>query len=121
MGIASEIILGLVEVGGSLLGSYLQSETLSESQEEARRLNQQQIGLQVQQMKSQEKISKEQLRLQKKQLAEQTRLTEEQLAMQQEQNARQSFRDQVSRLTTIVDKNENLKNLYLNRLKGLRS
>jgi hypothetical protein len=117
----AEIILGLVEAGTTLLGSYWQNEAIDESQEEARLLNERQIAESIATRKSQEKISKEQLRLQKKQLAESTRLTEKQLAMEQEQVAHTRFRDQVSRLTSVLEGNENLKNLYINRLKSLRN
>lgn len=121
MGIASEIILGLVNAGASLLTGYMQNETLDEGQREARILNERQINLQAAQNKTSEKLQMEQLKLQKKQLKENTRLTEKQMGIQQEQYARQNFRDQVSRLTSILEGNENLKSLYINRLSSLRN
>ena len=128
IGIAAEIIKGIVGVGTTLLSGYMQSEALEEGQDEARWLNEQQMAEARSARLANEKLSKAQLRLQKKQLTENTRLSEAQLALnreelgiQREGIARTSFRDQYSRLTSILEGNEQLKSLYINRLKGLRN
>jgi len=120
-GIAASIILGLVEAGTALFSGYQQREIMKESQDEARELNERQIEENRETRESQERIQKRSLALQRKQLRENTRLREEELGMLQEQNARKSFRDQVTRLTSILEGNEGLKSLYINRLKGLRN
>ena len=119
--IAAEIILGLVEAGASLISSGIQSKQINDSQKEARELNEMQMAETKAARLANERLGRAQLALQSRQLAENTRLTEKQLGIEQELNARKSFRDQVTRLTSILESNEGLKSLYINRLRSLRS
>ena len=107
--IATEIIRGLIGVGTTLIGGKLQRDIIEEGQEEAREL-----------YERGERTTRKQIREQKRQFDISTGLKERELGMLQEQQARSSFRDQVSRLTQVIDKNEALSNLFINRLRGLR-
>lgn len=127
-GIAAAIISGIVGIVTSHISGQQQEEILESGQEEARLLNERQMTEARSARLSSEKLSRAQLRLQKKQLEENTRLNEENLALsreelglQREGIARTNFRDQYSRLTSILEGNEQLKSLYINRLKGLRN
>ena len=120
-GIAASVILGLVEVGAQLISGYQQNKALVEGQEEARALNENQLAESRAARRSSEALQRSQLSLSRKSLEESTRLKERELNMLQDQQAREAFRDQVSNLTQVMDKNENLKDLFLTRLKGLRN
>ena len=100
--IASSIIAGAFGIGTSAIGGGMQSKILKEGQRESRRLHE------------------EGLEETKRQFDLSYGLKKRELGMTQEALARKSFKDQVSRLTGILDKNESLRNLYINRLAGLR-
>jgi cytochrome c biogenesis factor len=127
-GIAAAIISGIVGIVTSHISGQQQEKILESGQEEARLLNERQMTEARSARLANERLSKSQLRLQSKQLAENTRLSEARLALnkealglEREGIARTSLRDQYSRLTSILEGNEQLKSLYINRLKGLRN
>ena len=111
--IAAAILTGL---GVGLTGYFsgkMQSDILKEGQEESRQVRLEDIRESRKARKSAEELTREQI-------AEGRRQFDLSYGMSQEAMARNSFRDQVSRFTGILDKNESLKNLFINRLAGLR-
>lgn len=128
MSIAAAVISGLVSIGSQIIGGVSQSEALDKSQKEARRLNNRQMAEGTEARKAEEKLAKSHLLQNQKQFEsnlafgkEELEFEKQKLGVSQELNARKSFRDQYSQLTQILDKNEGLKNLYINRLASLRS
>lgn len=128
LSIAATIIDGIVDLTTGIISGVQSSRQISSAQKEARELNERQMAESKAARLANERLSAMQLGIQSKQLTENTRLTEAQLALnreelglQREGIARTSFRDQYSRLTSILEGNEQLKSLYINRLKGLRN
>ena len=126
--IAATVINGLVNLTTGIISGVQSSRQISAAQEEARKLNESQMAENKAARLANERLSAMQIGLQSKQLKENTRLTEAQLALnreelglQREQIARGSLRDHYSRLTSILEGNEQLKSLYINRFKGLRN
>lgn len=119
MSIAAEIIKGIFNVGSSMITGKTQSDILDIGQEEDREKWRTELEYAKKQNKKSEAITRKQLAENKRQFDLSYDLSREGLAMQRESIARDSFRDQVSRLTGVLEKNEQLKNLYTNRLAGL--
>lgn len=120
MGIAAAIISGLIGIGTTVIGGKMQKQAIEEGQREARGLRLEDIEEQRKRDLRSERLTLRQIGEQKRQFDISTRLKEQELGMLQEKQARTSFRDQVSRLTQVIDKNEALNNLFINRLRGLR-
>ena len=120
MSIAAAIIAGLAGITTTLITGKMQSDILEEGQVESRQIRLEDIGEARKTRKAQEKLTREGLKEGRRQFDLSYGLQKETVGMQREQYARESFRDQVSRLTKIVDKNKNLENILINRMAGLR-
>ena len=120
MSIAAAVIMGIGTVITSLVSGKMQSDALSSGQDEARTLNQNEIAQRNRELKTSEKLTRDQMRQNKKQFEAELALSKEGLAETKNVNARNAFREQYSSLTSILDKNENLKNIFTNRMKALR-
>ena len=128
LSIAATVIEGIVNLTTGIISGVQSSRQISSAQKEARELNERQIAESRAARLANERLSAMQLGIQSKQLSENTRLSEAQLALnrealglEREGIARTSLGDQYSRLTSILEGNEQLKSLYINRLKGLRN
>ena len=121
LGIASAVITALGSVATSLIGGYLQTQQLEEGEAASK---EQYLGEMAESRRrfSQElALSNARTREQKREFDLSYGLNKKQIQAQQNQTAHEAVRNQYSTLTSILDKNENLKSLYLDRLKGLRS
>lgn len=70
--------------------------------------------------RAQERLKKSELKEYRRQFDLSYGLKQEELGMKRQEMASNAFHDQVSRLQNILGKNEQLKNVYMNRLRGLR-
>lgn len=113
MGIAAEILEGVFLIGKDIYTGYKQGEILKEGEKKSEKIR-------LQELAESSRMFSRNLKETKRQFDLSHGLKQEELGMAQEQIARNTFRDQVSRLTSILDKNESLENLYINRLAGLR-
>lgn len=120
MSIAEKLLEGFFDVGTSLITGGIQSHILKEGQEEDRKKWATELKLKTAADKKSEKIVKEQLTESKRQFDLSYDLSKERLDVERGQVAQNSFRNQVSNLTNILNKNEQLKNLFVNRLSVLR-
>lgn len=118
--IAAAVISGIVAIGSQLISGVAQSKAIDASQEEARSLSERQIAEDAATRKSNNRLSRQQLRQNQKQFDASLGFEREKLGVSRDLNARKSFRDQYSQLTQILDKNEELKSMYVNRLASLR-
>lgn len=121
MSIAATIILGLVQAGTSIYSGYKQQQALDVGEGLARREKLADLALRKEERLSAEKLARDQMRQNQRQFEAGLELSKEQLAETKNVNARTAFRNQFTNLTGILDKNEQLKNLYTSRLKALRN
>lgn len=120
MGIAAAIIGAIGAIGGSVISGVMQNKALDKGQEESRQMYLTDLSESRATRRTQEKLTRQQMRESKRQFDLSYGLQREQLGMQKQEMASDAFHNQVSRLTQIMGQNEQLKNVYLNRLKGLR-
>ena len=114
-------IISALTAGTALYSAYQQSKILEEGQDESRRMFYADLARQKQSDKSREKLAKEQLITSRKQFKDTMAFNREQLGVQKSEYAHGALRNVAQKLTGIMGKNEQLKNLYINRLSGLRT
>jgi 5-bromo-4-chloroindolyl phosphate hydrolysis protein len=128
MSIAAAVITGIAGIASTLIGGGLQMRTLKRGEAAAKEQYQGELAESARRFNLEAGLSRQSLSLQRQNLAEEKRqfneslgLKQTELAMTKNEYARNAFREQVKNLTGILDKNEQLKDLYINRLKGLRN
>jgi hypothetical protein len=108
-------------IAATLIGGIIQSRTLRRGEEAAK----EQSLLDLRQRNRELSVSNKQfnrsLAETKRQFDLSAELKKEELAVTKNEYAHNAFRERVKSLTGILDKNEQLKNLYINRLSGLRN
>jgi len=120
MSIAAAIISGLIGVGTEVVSGSMQSREIEKGRRESKEMYLGEFEEAKRARISKEKLEKRKIREGRRQFDVSTKLKERELGMYQEQEAHTRFRDQVSRLTQVVNKNAQLENLFINRLAGLR-
>ena len=120
-GIAATVILGLVTIGTEIFKGKVQSNILKRGEAASKEQYSGELAQRKAELKSAEKLTRDQMRQANRQFEENMALNREQLALTKSENAHQALRNQYSNLTNILSKNENLKNLVINRIKGLRN
>jgi hypothetical protein len=119
--VAAAVITALGSAVVAGISGGLQSKALKEGQEESRRMYYGDLSLQKQQLARQEKLTRDQMKQNDRQFRQSLSLQKEQLGVQKNEYAHNAFRQQTEKLSTVMDKNEQLKNLFMNRLAGLRN
>lgn len=111
--IAASIISGIIGAATSSSSAKAQSKVLKEGQDESRILNEKQMKESKRQFNTQMAFGREQFEEGKKQF-------DETMATNKEQTAYQRFQNRFDRFGQLMNQNENLKNLFINRISGLR-
>ena len=126
-GIAGDIINGVVNVTTAIVSGVAQKRALERGQEESRKLHEAEMAESKATRLSNERLARANLSLERKALKQSGKLAKEELALKrselgmvQEQNARTAFRNQVSNLTGLYKQSEELRDLMIHRIKGLR-
>lgn len=127
MSIAAAVITGIGALASTIIGGSMQMHQINRGEEAAKEQYLGELGESKRRFGIETGLQRQSLALQSRSLSEQRRqfneslgLKKEELATAKNEYARKAFRDQFSMLTNILDKNEQLKNLYINRLSGLR-
>ena len=121
MSIAAAVITGIAGIASTLIGGGLQMRTLERGEEAAKEQYRGELAESTRRFNLEAGLTRQNLTEQKRQFNETLGLKQTELAMTKNEYARKAFREQVKNLTGILDKNEQLKDLYINRLKGLRN
>lgn len=128
MSVAAAIITGITSIAGPIIGGIFQSKQLDKGEAASKKQYLGELAENRRRFDTETGLARENLSLSRKNAAESKRqfdlsygLKKDELDMTKGQVARDVFRDQVTNLTGILDKNEALKNLYINRLNGLRN
>ena len=119
-GIAEAVITALGGAVTSMVSGLVQNRILGEGQAESRKMYVKDLMLRSKELAAQEKLTRDQMRQSQRQFSASLALQKEQLGLEKDQIARKGFHDQATTLTGILDKNEQLKTLYFNRLAALR-
>lgn len=125
MGFASDLILELVKTGiqssTQIYSGVAQTKALESGEAKAEKQYLGDLAQRRSEIATQTKLTKDQMRENRRQFDLSYGLQKEQIGVVKNEYGRNVFRDQVTNLTGILDKNESLKNLYINRLKSLRN
>jgi len=119
-GIFSAVISAIASIGGTFLGGHFQNKALEKGESQSRQIYLTELAESRATRKSTEKLTREKLRESKRQYNLSYELQKEELGLKEQKMASETFHQQASKLTQILGKNEQLKNLFHNRLSGLR-
>lgn len=111
--IAASVITGIINIGTSLFSTKKQTEALDEGQREASALSEKQE-------KQRQKEFKQQSAFAREQLTENKRQFDESMYVNREQTAYNRYKDRAAEFGNTLAQNENLKDLFINRIAGLR-
>lgn len=117
--IAPALVTGAASIGTSLISGGLQSRILKEGEEKEYAKWREELALTKEAQKKQDVLTRRQLSESRRQFNISTGLQREQLGMQKESMARQTFQNRVSMFSSLLNSNEQLKNLFVNRLSTL--
>lgn len=127
MSVTATIILGLAATATSLITNEMNKADLREAEKKAEKIDLRNFTEDQRTSKISERIAKRQIDLSEKTSEANIDLSKKQLALQKLQSdraysetARQNLRNHATKLSSILANNENLKSLYINRLKSLR-
>jgi len=118
--LAAAIISAIGAIGGSIATGFAQKKALDRGEKASRQIYQTELAESRAERISSEKLSRAQLAEQKRQFNVSAGIQKQALGLELQGMASDAFHNQVSRLTQILNKNENLKNLYVGRVNGLR-
>jgi len=121
MGTAIGMIIATIIGAGVAIGtSVYQSSEMDKAQKEARGIAGRQEAASEKQWKDRMKLEKQAAALNEKQLAEQQRQFNVTAGIRQEEDAYTKYKDHFGTLANVLANNEQLEDLFINRLKGLR-
>lgn len=118
--IAALVIEGLIGVGTALISGSAQKNALNKGEALSREQYAGELAQRNRELAQQKSLTMANIRENRRQFNESLMLNKEQLAATKNEYAHNAFREHATSLTGILDKNESLKSLYLNRMKGLR-
>ena len=121
MSVAAAVITALGTLAVTGVSGYLQSEELDKGEAASKSQYLGELAQRNKELAASEKMRRAELAESKRQAKVAEGLKKEELAMTQNEYAHSAFRDRVKNLTGILDKNEQLKTLYIDRFKGLRN
>lgn len=121
MAIAEVVITGISAIASTLLSGAMQSNIIDRGEAASKDQYLGELSESRRRFNVETGLSRQQLSEQKRQFNKSFDLKREELDMTKNEYARNAFRDQVKNLTNYLDKDEALKNLYINRLNGLRN
>jgi len=104
----------------SVVSGGIQSGILKSGEKESKKMYLSDLLQRNKELAAADKLTRDQMKQSDRQFKANLALNKEQIGLEKEQMARASLKDYASRLTGVLDKNENLKTLYINRLAGLR-
>jgi parvulin-like peptidyl-prolyl isomerase len=111
--IAGTIINAIIAAGSQYYASKEQKSILDQGQSEAKALSEQSRADQI-------SANKQSLALSKQQLAQNQSQFDTSLGQRQEENAYSRFQDQANKMGNLMSQNEQLKDLFINRIGKLR-
>ena len=118
--ISTAVIQALGGIITSVVSGGIQSGILKSGEKESKRMYLSDLLQRNKELAAADKLTRDQMKQSDRQFKANLALNKEQIGLEKEQMARASLKDYASRLTGVLDKNENLKTLYINRLAGLR-
>jgi protein subunit release factor B len=121
MGIATAIIDALTTVGTTIYSTVSQTSQLDKGQAEQRKMYYGDLSQRRKELAAQEKLARDTMAQNQENFEQTMSLQREQLNTTKNEYAHNAFREQSKKMTDLFSQNEQLKNLYLNRLSSLRN